>query len=213
MKTKNEWPYNFLCYMLSHKEIPEDLPDDIEISVDYLMHILRKHDQQQFEIVSLRFVNKMPYVDIAKKLSINYPMCRKKYEQAIDFLLKPNQFRIIIYGITKAWEIDIKRAVYTCYADIDETIQAINAEKESKEKQEAFDREIDNRYSIWDLNLSTHTLNFLRRSNITFSQLLHMDRKQFLNIRGIGVASLNEVVRELERLGFNVNKLKYENWY
>ena len=41
MKTKHEWPYNFLCYMLSHKEIPEDLPDDIEISVDYLMHILK----------------------------------------------------------------------------------------------------------------------------------------------------------------------------
>lgn len=107
-KASNQFPYPYnLVYASMCSAIPEELPPDIEESVEYVLEFLM--DQQESFMLVLRYMYHMTYREISCYYGLTVQQSRQIIEKTLRKLRHPLRFRCLRYGIAQIHPLPAKR--------------------------------------------------------------------------------------------------------
>lgn len=108
-KASNQFPYPYnlvfasMCGSISEEELPPDIEESVEYVLEYLM------DQQESFMLVLRYMRNMTYREIGCYYGLTVQQSRQIIEKALRKLSHPLRFRCLRYGIAQVCPLPMKR--------------------------------------------------------------------------------------------------------
>lgn len=164
---KLNWPTNLWSTVLQKRVTEQELPEDWEKALDYVLN--ERIDTKKAEIVLYYFRDGMTLQEIGNKYGLSLEAIRQHTGKAIRAMRYPSWRVYLIYGLEKG--------------------KMVIAEEQAAAKETRLDGG-----TIDVLNLSVRSYNCLRRAGIdTVEQLAQCNDEDLARLRNLGAKSLREI--------------------
>ncbi len=228
MNNNRRWPYGFLddfwqytVFSSDEETQALDITNDKELtgSVEYVLTVCSLSDKE-LQILRKHYQQHITYRDIGREYGVTGSRVREIASHAMSKLRKNPLYKgILLHGIaafarqrykmrmTSEFEKSVEERVAQIRQDEHECrMRGLQFRPQGKDKES---NHLTSKSKIADLNLSVRSFNALMRSGRkTISDLLDIkNRETLLSIRNLGVKSADEILKTLQRKGFDVAHL------
>ena len=191
-----DWPQNLLADLGLDGQ---NLPPDLIPSLEYLLTERAQRFPRSVGILRQRYQDQEKLEVIGRPMGITRERVRQLINHELRYLQHPEHIKYLQYGV---------RGV----ARKQETAARELGWKEGRNYTETHGRlpvpPIDT-VTLEDLGLTTRPYNILKRAGkTTVADILAMDFKRLIHLRNMGRKSYEEIIRTLEREGFDCSRLK-----
>lgn len=212
------YPANLLATMSAYGRIPEDLPDDFDVSLEYALFLAADGDQRTLQIMRLRFQDNLYYTQIGAKLNVTNERIRQIVERTCEKLCQPKCMLYIQYGITNVVEVESRKARNLGFEQgyqqgykngwADGTAGRLSAEAPCASDELGALGTADG-ISIEELGLSARAFNCLWRGGIrTVGQLAKQRYRDLMSLRNFGELTRKEIVETMKKLGYPTDAME-----
>ena len=194
-------------------ELPEEITPDIERGIMLALYHL---DERTSDMITLRYKDNLPLVEIGKKYSFTGNRARQIISRGIRELAKKPMLQMLQLGhkgyvefiVNQLAQIKTEAIAHSAYKQGYDDGYADGYEQREKKEKELSDFL---NISIQELDLSQRSTKGLKHAGLeTVADLLkYTDAKEIKGIRNLGVKSLSEIARKLKELGC-LNNAWYE---
>lgn len=202
IRNSYDYPYNLVSQILNEDGEPQkDLPDDIEVSVQYVLWKLRTQSERMYGCVTMFYQGKKTLKELGYEYGVTIERIRQIIQRALRILRSPGMYRYIKYGIAGVMkmsaEAELAKGYEIGYAQCLKD-SALTAEQKAGKRNR----------SIEDMDLSVRAFNCLWRANLrTSDDIAKLDFYGLMKIRNLGRTTHREIIKVLDQLGYETKHM------
>ncbi len=182
------------------------LIDDVNGSVEYILHTLSEREQK---ILKHRFVEKLTYEDTAKIYNVTRERIRQVEIRALRKLRHPDKAKYLKRGVKNIIH-RVSEDYYKQFCELEKKLIELCKLNEKTADEIISDYRFKVQYKsekLDDLGLSTRSYNCLKRAGCdTIRDIAKLGYEGLTKVRNLGKLCMQEIIDKLDEYGYNMDK-------